>query len=146
MIPKCEADLLYDIDVPTGTWTPIKWPKPVSKQEYDDLSKKILDLGPVKDLMREVISFMLRPPYKFYSEVYKKKLKDLRYNFKRYDEIEREDPDFIIKVDQLWSDIYECVLYEGMEDGSIRSLMPCIAFGDCPYTFEQCLDDEFYPE
>lgn len=62
---------------------------------------------------------------------------------RRIKKLVQENPSLKSKMEAAFIDAYEYALYQAERE---TELSPKTFPKDCPYTFDQCLDDEFYPD
>lgn len=115
--------------------------------DYDNLIEEIESMGRSNiDQLTNRLAILLTHLLKWYyqpafqGKSWKLTIAEQRRKIKR---IIKKNPSLKNKIDEAFADAYDDAIHQAeAETGLFLSTFP----KDCPYTFDQCLDDEFYPD
>ncbi|CAB4218681.1 Protein from unkown function DUF29 [uncultured Caudovirales phage] len=143
MIPKYEEDFYGWSMAMAG----LLKERRMTELDYDNLIEEIESMGrsnidQLTNRLAVLITHLLKWHYQpsLQSKSWKLTIAEQRRKIKR---IIKKNPSLKNKIDEAFADAYDDAIYQAeAETGLLLSTFP----KGCPYTFEQCLDDEFYPE
>ena len=143
MIPKYEEDFYGWSMAMAG----LLREKRMTELDFDNLIEEIESMGrsnfdQLTNRLAVLIAHLLKWQYqsalKGHSWFYT--IREQRAKVKR---IVSQNPSLKSRLDEAFSYAYKDAIYQAArETGLVDKVFP----RQCPYTFEQCLDDEFYPE
>jgi hypothetical protein len=143
MIPKYEEDFYGRSMAMAG----LLKERRMTELDYDNLIEEIESMGgSVVDQLMNRLTVVMANLLKWQHQPSRRcrswqlLFKEQRIKIKR---LIQSSPSLKIKMDEVFSTAYEYALYQAERE---TELSPKTFPKDCSYTFDQCLDDEFYPD